>query len=35
VIITRLVDGQAVTGTATNDSQIQPGDTISVRESWF
>lgn len=35
ILVTRSIGGRAVTGTVTHDRQIQPGDTINVRESWF
>lgn len=35
VLVTRSIGGQPITGTVTHDRQIMPGDTISVRESWF
>ncbi len=35
VVITRIVDGKAVSGKAKLDSLILPGDTIRVYEGWF
>lgn len=35
VVITRIVDGKAVTGKVRLDSAVLPGDTIRVYEGWF
>ncbi len=35
VVITRIVDGKAITGKAKLDSVVLPGDTIRVYEGWF
>ena len=35
ILVTRMVDGQLVTGTVSQATQIRPGDTINVQESWF
>lgn len=35
ILVTRQINGQMVTGTVTHESQIRPGDTINVQESWF
>lgn len=35
VVITRVVDGKAVSGRAKLDSLVLPGDTIRVYEGWF
>ena len=35
VVITRIIDGKAVTGKVRLDSQVLPGDTIRVYEGWF
>ncbi len=35
VVITRIVDGKAITGAARLDSAVLPGDTIRVYEGWF
>ncbi|MCF8708240.1 polysaccharide biosynthesis/export family protein [Rhizorhapis sp. SPR117] len=35
MIVTRQVDGRGITGRATENTPIQPGDTIRVREGWF
>jgi len=33
--ISRRIDGRTVTGRATQQSSVQPGDTIYVHEAWF
>ncbi|MBK5265391.1 MAG: polysaccharide export protein [Alphaproteobacteria bacterium] len=35
MIVTRQVDGHGITGRATENTPIQPGDTIRVKEGWF
>lgn len=35
VAVTRLVNGQLVTGRADENAFVQPGDTIRVHERWF
>lgn len=35
VVITRIVDGKAITGRVRLDSVVLPGDTIRVYEGWF
>jgi polysaccharide biosynthesis/export protein len=35
VVITRIVDGKAITGKVRLDSAVLPGDTIRVYEGWF
>lgn len=35
VVITRMVGGQSVRGSATQDSKVMPGDRIEVVEKWF
>ena len=33
--VTRQIDGQLVTGTVPITYQVQPGDTIVIKERWF
>ena len=33
--VTRLMDGQLVTGTVPITYQVRPGDTIVIKERWF
>lgn len=35
VAVTRTINGREFTGTATQDTKIQPGDRIRVYEKWF
>ena len=35
VAVTRTIDGREITGSATQDSKVQPGDRIRVFEKWF
>ena len=35
ILVTRMVGDRSVTGTVTHETQIRPGDTINVQESWF
>jgi hypothetical protein len=33
--ITRNIAGRGVTGRARENTPVQPGDTIRIKESWF
>jgi len=35
IVVTRIIDGKAVSGRARLDSLVLPGDTIRVYEGWF
>lgn len=35
MVITRNIEGRGVTGRARENTPVQPGDTIRIKESWF